>query len=59
MGRNCGDIALYAGLAGGAESIYSSRREFDIEDVCKRIIQGKKRGKIHHIIVLAEGVGNA
>ncbi len=59
MGRNCGDIALYAGLSGGAESIIIPEVEFDIDDVCKRAIQGKNRGKLHHIIVLAEGVGNA
>mgnify|MGYP001181846265 FL=1 len=59
MGRDCGDIALYAGLAGGAESIIIPEVEFDIDDVCKRALQGKNRGKLHHIIVLAEGVGNA
>ena len=59
MGRSCGDIALYAGLAGGAESIIVPEVDFDIDEVCKRVIQGKNRGKLHHIIVLAEGVGNA
>lgn len=59
MGRECGDLALYAGLAGGAESIIVPEVEFDIDDVCKRVIQGKNRGKLHHIIVLAEGAGNA
>jgi 6-phosphofructokinase 1 len=59
MGRKCGDIALYSGLAGGAESIIVPEVEFDIDDVCKKIIQGRNRGKLHHIIALAEGVGNA
>ncbi len=59
MGRDCGDIALYAGLAGGAESIIIPEVGFDIDEVCKRALQGKNRGKLHHIIVLAEGVGNA
>lgn len=59
MGRDCGDIALYAGLAGGAESIIIPEVDFDIDEVCKRALQGKNRGKLHHIIVLAEGVGNA
>lgn len=59
MGRSCGDIALYAGLAGGAESIIVPEIDFDIDEVCKRVIQGRNRGKLHHIIVLAEGVGNA
>lgn len=59
MGRECGDIALYAGLAGGAESIIVPEVEFNIDDVCKKVIQGRNRGKLHHIIVLAEGVGSA
>lgn len=59
MGRSCGDIALYAGLAGGAESIIVPEVDFNIDEVCKRVIQGRNRGKLHHIIVLAEGVGNA
>lgn len=59
MGRHCGDIALYSGLAGGAESIIVPEEGFNIEDVCKRLIQGKNRGKLHSIILLAEGVGNA
>ncbi len=58
MGRNCGDIALYSGMAGGAESIIVPEIEIDIDNVCKRVIQGKNRGKLHSIIVLAEGVGN-
>lgn len=59
MGRDCGDIALYAGLAGGAESIIVPEMEFDIDKVAKKLINGRNRGKLHHIIVLAEGVGNA
>jgi len=59
MGRECGDIALYAGLAGGAESIIVPEIEPDIDEVCRKIIQGRNRGKLHHIIVLAEGIGNA
>lgn len=58
MGRNCGDIALYAGLAGGAESIIVPEIELNIDEVIKKAIQGKNRGKLHHIIILAEGVGN-
>lgn len=59
MGRNCGDIALYAGLAGGAENIIVPEVEFNVEDVCKTIIEGKIKGKLHNITVLAEGVGHA
>jgi 6-phosphofructokinase 1 len=56
MGRNCGDIALYAGLAGGAESIIVPEVEFSMDEVCQRLLQGRNRGKLHSIIVLAEGV---
>ena len=59
MGRHCGDIALYAGLAGGAESIIVPEVEFNIDEVCRKVMQGRNRGKLHHIIVLAEGVGDA
>ncbi len=59
MGRHCGDIALYSGLAGGAESIIVPEVEFNIDEVCRKVMQGRNRGKLHHIIVLAEGVGNA
>lgn len=59
MGRHSGDIALYSGLSGGAESIIVPEIEFDIKSTIKKAIQGRNRGKLHHIIVLAEGVGNA
>ncbi len=59
MGRHCGDIALYSGLAGGAESIIVPEVEFNMDEVAKKAINGRNRGKLHHIIVLAEGVGNA
>lgn len=56
MGRQCGDIALYAGLAGGAETILIPEEEVDINSVCRKLIQGKNRGKLHSIILRAEGV---
>lgn len=56
MGRHCGDIALYAGLAGGAESIIVPEEKFSSDEICKRLIQGRNRGKLHSIIILAEGV---
>ncbi|NLJ77950.1 MAG: 6-phosphofructokinase [Tissierellia bacterium] len=56
MGRDCGDIALYSGLAGGAESIIVRETDIGVDEVCKKIIQGRNRGKLHHIIVLAEGI---
>jgi 6-phosphofructokinase 1 len=59
MGRNSGDISLYAGLAGGAESIIVPEVSTGVDDVCKRIMHGRNRGKLHSIIILAEGVGGA
>ena len=59
MGRYCGDLALYSGLAGGAETIIVPEVDFKVEDICNRLRTTQKRGKRHSIIVLAEGVGSA
>lgn len=56
MGRQCGDIALYAGVTGGAETILIPEVPVDINKVARKIIQGRNRGKLHNIIVKAEGV---
>ena len=58
MGRNCGDLALFSGLAGGAESIILPEHEFSIDEIIEKMEHGKKRGKLHHLITLAEGVGD-
>lgn len=55
MGRCCGDIALHAGLAGGAESILVPEEKYETHQICEKLLQGQKRGKMHNIIVLAEG----
>lgn len=55
MGRNCGDIALYAGLAGGADGILVPEEKLNIDDLCEHLIKGKNRGKKHHVILLSEG----
>lgn len=59
MGRNCGDIALFSGLAGGAESIIVPEIGYDINEICKVVLEGKQHGKLHNLILLAEGVGGA
>ncbi|MGE5653174.1 MAG: 6-phosphofructokinase [Bacillota bacterium] len=56
MGRDAGYIALAAGLAGGAESIIIPEIEFDLDEVCNRLKRGHERGKLHSIILVAEGV---
>lgn len=57
MGRNCGDIALYAGIAGGAETVIIPELPVDMDEICRKLICGKNRGKRHNIILVAEGVG--
>ncbi|HRS22358.1 MAG TPA: 6-phosphofructokinase [Clostridia bacterium] len=59
MGRNSGDIALYAGLAGGAEGIIVPEMGFELDDICRLLIERRNKGKLHSIIILAEGVGDA
>ncbi|MCI7144899.1 MAG: 6-phosphofructokinase [Clostridiales bacterium] len=56
MGRHCGDLALYAGLGGGADVIMVPEVPQDINEVCRRVLRGQSSGKVHSIIVKAEGV---
>lgn len=58
MGRHAGDIALWAGLAGGAETILIPEAEDDMDEVISRLKRGSDRGKKHSIIIVAEGVGS-
>lgn len=58
MGRHCGDIALYAGLASGAESILVPEVPFNLDEVADRMKENFDHGKRHSIVVVAEGVGN-
>lgn len=55
MGRNCGDLALYSGLAGGAETIIVPEMEIRTDEIVNKLKTTQKRGKKHSIIVLAEG----
>ncbi|MBO1514497.1 6-phosphofructokinase [Metabacillus bambusae] len=59
MGRHAGDIALFSGLAVGAETILIPERPYVIDDVVQKLQKGIERGKKHSIIVLAEGVSSA
>ena len=56
MGRHAGDIALWTGVASGAEQILIPEQDFDLAEVAKEIKQGRLNGKKHTLIVLAEGV---
>ncbi len=55
MGRNSGYIALYAGLASGAESIIIPEIPWSVEEICHKLKRGHQRGKLHSIIIAAEG----
>ncbi|GAA3400908.1 6-phosphofructokinase [Paenibacillus hodogayensis] len=59
MGRHCGDIALYAGLASGAETILVPEVPFNLDEVAQRMEANFQVGKRHSIIVVAEGAGSA
>ena len=56
MGRDAGDIALWAGVAGGADDIVIPEHDFDMAQVAEKIRAGRDRGKKHCLIILAEGV---
>ncbi|MFC4075764.1 6-phosphofructokinase [Salinithrix halophila] len=58
MGRDAGDIALWAGLADGAESILIPEASYELDDIVDRLARGSRRGKKHSIIIVAEGVGS-
>jgi 6-phosphofructokinase 1 len=58
MGRHCGDIALYAGVASGAETILVPEVPRDLDVVAKRMKDNFDHGKRHSIIIVAEGVGS-
>ena len=59
MGRHCGDVALYAGIAGGAEVIIVPEVPVDLNAITQRLKDSYSRGKTSEIIVLAEGAGKA
>ena len=55
MGRNCGYIALMAGIAGGAEVIAIPECEVEPREVAERLRAAYQRGKTHAMVVVAEG----
>ena len=60
MGRNAGYIALWCGIANGAEDILLPERyDYDEQVLINNIIHNRKRGKKHHIIINAEGIGHS
>lgn len=59
MGRNAGYIALNAGIAVGATYIITKEEPYTMNDVIQKILEGKKNGKHHFIVVVSEGIGNS
>ncbi len=60
MGRNAGYIALWCGIANGAEDILLPERyDGNEQALINRIIDNRKRGKKHNIIINAEGIGHS
>lgn len=57
MGRNSGYLALYSGLAAGAEAILIPEEPIDLDAVSRRLERAQAMGKTHSIIIVAEGVG--
>ncbi len=54
MGRHCGDLTIYGGLATGVEDLIVPEKGFNIDEVIARIEKAKSKGKTHFIIALAE-----
>jgi len=55
MGRNAGWIATYAGIAGGAAEILVPEVPFDLDEVCRRVIERHQRGQYSSVVVVSEG----
>ena len=55
MGRDAGWIAVYSGMAGGADAILVPERPFDVDEVCERIRRRHAMGRTFSIVVVAEG----
>ena len=60
MRRNAGFIALWCGIANGAEDILLPEKyDFDEQKIINNIILSRKKGKSHHLIINAEGIGHS
>ena len=60
MGRNCGQIALWCGVTGGAEEIMIPEfTEIDLDAVIRQIMENRGKGKNHNLVLVAEGIGDS
>jgi len=58
MGRHCGDLALFAGICGGAEFIITPEHPMNKDEIIDRLKKHKKEGRRHAIIVITENILN-
>jgi len=58
MGRRAGDLALHACIAGGGDGIMIPEMDNPIEMLALQLKERRKNGKLHDIVLVAEGVGN-
>lgn len=60
MGRDAGYIALWCGIVNGAEEIIiPERHEINENEIIKHVLENRKKGKRHNLIIIAEGVGGS
>ena len=60
MGRNAGYIALWCGVANGAEDILLPERyDYNEQNIINNIIRNRKSGKTHHLIINTDGIGHS
>ncbi len=59
MGRGAGYIAVNTGIAVGATYVITSEVPYNLDDVAKKMLESRKTGKQHFIIIVSEGVGHS
>lgn len=59
MGRNAGYLAVNVACAVGAEAAITLEEPYSIDNISKELLEAKKHGKNHYVVVVSEGVGNA
>ncbi|HLV08833.1 MAG TPA: 6-phosphofructokinase, partial [Halanaerobiales bacterium] len=55
--RTTGFLTMMSGLAGGADAILIPEEDFDLLELCDTLLERQKRGLLHNVILMAEGVG--
>jgi len=56
MGRNCGDLSIFSGIATGAEIVITKDTGYNEEDILKQVKKAESMGKRHLIVVVAEHI---